>query len=125
MGLLNRIEEKGKMNSGESAAATDTIVTDIDRMQSIVAKHGSMGLKDIAVILKAGAKRVEELARILDKHGIAELYYPPVGEPLLRKIGAEGAQKKTFRKPPLLVTMGILLLVVIAVIAVLKIYGVL
>ncbi|MBI2108059.1 hypothetical protein HYU10_05215 [Candidatus Woesearchaeota archaeon] len=125
MGLLNRIEEKGKANSAESAAATDAIVTDIDRMQAIVAKHGSMGLKDIAVILKADAKRVEELARILDKHGIAELYYPPVGEPLLRKTGTAGPQRNAFKKPPLLVTMGILLLIAIAVIAVLKIYGVL
>lgn len=125
MGLLNRIKEKGNENIGESSAATDTIVTDIDRMQSIVAKHGSIGLKDIAVILKADAKRIEELARILNKYSIAELYYPPVGEPLLRKLGSGNAEKKGFKKPSLIITFGILLLIVVAVIFALKIYGIL
>lgn len=120
MGLLNKIELKENLGNEESE-----IVTDIDRMQSIVVKYGSISLKDIAVILRTDVKRVEELARVLNKYAIAELYYPPIGEPLVRKLNSDLGNKKSFTKPRLSVAFGVLLVISIAVIAALRIYGVL
>ena len=82
MGLLNKIE------IGEKASAQDIgIETDIDKVHNIVIKYGKMSVNDIATVLKSDAKRVEELGKILAKHKMAELYYPAIGVPELRRIG--------------------------------------
>src|SRR3989338_10278577 len=102
MGLLNRIEDKEKSGLGGSIEISSvpkeraSIETDIDKVHNVVEKYGSMALKDIAVALKLGTERVEELAKILDKYRMAELYYTPVGSAVLRKSGS--AEKNESRK---------------------------
>ena len=85
-----------------------------------------MAIKDIAVVLKLGAERVEELAKILDKYKMAELYYPPVGSAVLRKTGgsAKSGNNKKNKNLNLLIFGIISLIILIAMIVILKIYGV-
>lgn len=132
MGLLSRIEAREKTgvnkdfeiksNPKESAS----IETDIDKIHDVVEKYGSMSLKDIAVVLKLGAERVEELAKILDKYTMAELYYPPVGSAVLRKAGnnAKNESHKKNKNLNMLVFGSVSLFILIAAIIIMKIYGV-
>ena len=132
MGLLSRIEEKEKTGADESIGIksnpkeSQSIKTDIDKVHEIVEKYGSMALKDIAVVLKLGTERVEELAKILDKYRMAELYYPPVGSAVLRKTGS--AEKNDGRKKNknlnLLVFGSVSLIILVGAIVIIKIYGV-
>ena len=132
MGLLSRIEEREKTETKEGAGVksdskeTSSIETDIDRIHGVVEKYDSMALKDIAVVLKLGAERVEELAKILDKYRMAELYYPPVGSAVLRKTGS-GAKDEVHKKNKnlnLLVFGSVSLIILVGAIVMMKVYGV-
>ena len=85
-----------------------------------------MALKDIAVVLKLGTERVEELAKILDKYRMAELYYPPVGSAVLRKTGssAKNDGRKKNKNLNLLVFGSVSLIILVGAIVIIKIYGV-
>jgi len=132
MGLLGRIEEREKSRANENIGIkpnpeeSPSIQTDIDKIHIVVEKYGSMAIKDIAVVLKLGAERVEELAKILDKYKMAELYYPPVGSAVLRKTGgsAKSGNNKKNKNLNLLIFGIISLIILIAMIVILKIYGV-
>lgn len=119
MGLLEKIENREK-----ASAQSFGIETDIDKMHNIIMKYGRMSINDIASILKADVKRVEELGKILSKYKMVELYYPPIGIPELRNIG-HNSPGKTKNKNLNLIIFGLVLLVIaMGAIVFLKIYGI-
>jgi|GEM_PF-210299 len=62
-----------------------TIETDIDSVLDIVEKEGSIGILKIKEKLMIEEDKIEEWAKILEKEGLIELYYPAFGSPILRK----------------------------------------
>ncbi len=119
MGLLDKVE--GREKSGQGIG----IETDIDKMHDVVMKYGSMAVSEIATILKIDSKRVEELGKILHKHKMAELYYPPIGSPVLRKAGHKSSGRAQNKKLNLIVFGSISFAVLIGLIIILKMYGIL
>ena len=60
-----------------------TIETDIDRILNMVTTNVSIG----KIAKETGMKEdhIEELARILEEHGLIKIEYPAIGKPVLRR----------------------------------------
>jgi CBS domain-containing protein len=65
--------------------APEFIETDIDRMLRII-EEGPIAIDELARKVKVGEAQVEEWIRMLEKGGVVELIYPPVGKPLVRMV---------------------------------------
>ena len=61
------------------------IETDIDSVLKIVEKRGSIDIDMIKKELMIPEDKIEEWAKILEKHELLELHYPTFGKPKLRK----------------------------------------
>jgi CBS domain-containing protein len=61
------------------------IDTDIDEVLKIVERKGSIDIDDIKKRLLLPEDKIEEWGKILESHGLLELFYPAVGKPKLRK----------------------------------------
>lgn len=61
------------------------IETDIDNVLKIVEKKGSIDIGMVKKELMLPEDKIEEWAKILEKHGLLELHYPTFGKPKLRK----------------------------------------
>ncbi|MBW2981016.1 hypothetical protein KY360_06390 [Candidatus Woesearchaeota archaeon] len=59
--------------------------TAFDALHKIVEQKGKLKVSVIARYFSVNKKKVEEWASILEEHGLLELYYPPFGEPELRR----------------------------------------
>jgi len=59
--------------------------TAFDALYKIVEQKGKLKMSVIAKYFGINKKKVEEWATILEEHGLLEVYYPPFGEPELRK----------------------------------------
>lgn len=64
------------------------IYTAIDQIIEIVDSRGELPLQEVSRILNIPPERMEELAKILDEHGILQLHYPsnPLAKPVLRSL---------------------------------------
>jgi hypothetical protein len=71
----------------------------LDEIQRLVDSRGSITLASISKTLDLEKGILESWAKILDKSGILELYYPIMGEPLLRKRGYVEQKDKISSKP--------------------------
>ncbi len=60
--------------------------TDLDVLHKIIEKSGRIKLSAISRYFGVNQKKAEEWATILQEHKLAEIHYPPVGEPELKKI---------------------------------------
>lgn len=61
------------------------IETDIDEILRIVDRRGSIGVGEIQQKLMIPEDKIEEWGKILEKHNLLEMYYPPIGKPEFRK----------------------------------------
>ena len=71
-----------------SETASDLIgkyETDIDVLYKIIERIGRIKLSAIAKYFGVDQKKVEEWAQILHEHELVDIYYPPIGEPELRR----------------------------------------
>src|SRR3989338_9720628 len=60
--------------------------TYFDLLLEILNKRGLMTISEVARTFKITKQRAEEWANILSDHNLIILYYPPIGEPILKKI---------------------------------------
>jgi len=63
----------------------DSYETDFDKLHQIVEKYGRIKISDIAETFKISKKEAEEWASILERHGLATIYYPALGSPEIVK----------------------------------------
>ncbi len=59
--------------------------TDLDLLYEMIKSTGKMNLKEISEKFKITIAKAEEWAKILDKHKLLFLHYPPVGYPILKR----------------------------------------
>lgn len=67
--------------------------TPIDELFVMVMKEGSVNLGKAARKLKVHELQVEEWAKILEDHGLIEIYRPENGKPELRKSGFSSSEQ--------------------------------
>ena len=60
--------------------------TYFDLLLEILNKRGLMTISEVARTFKITKQRAEEWANILSDHNLIILYYPPIGEPMLKKV---------------------------------------
>ncbi len=59
--------------------------TDIDEILQIVERRGSIGMDEIQKRLTIPEDKIEEWGKILERHNLIEMFYPPIGKPEFRK----------------------------------------
>lgn len=59
--------------------------TEIDEILESVDSKGSVPVSDIAKRLNMSDDKAEEWGRILERHGLVDMVYPPVGRPVLKR----------------------------------------
>lgn len=81
-------EASQKGGSAKPLAEEQVIYTVIDSVIEIVDSKSEISLQELSKILNMSADQIEEIAKILDEHGILQLHYPsnPLAHPLLRSI---------------------------------------
>ncbi len=62
-----------------------SVETDIDEILQIVERKGSIGLGEIKKRLMLPEEKIEEWGKILERHNLIELFYPPIGKLEFRK----------------------------------------
>lgn len=70
---------------GEMEKVRMKIDTEIDDILEIVEKKGSINIGEIRQKLMLPEDKIEEWGKILEKHDLIELFYPPIGKPEFRK----------------------------------------
>jgi len=61
------------------------VETDIDEILKAVERKGSIGVDEIQQKLVIPEDKVEEWGKVLEKHNLLEVFYPPFGKPEFRK----------------------------------------
>ncbi len=61
------------------------IETELDEILKIVEREGSVSIDEIKKRVEIPEEKIEEWGRILEKHNLIEVYYPPVGKPIFKK----------------------------------------
>lgn len=61
------------------------VETDIDEILQIVERKGSISLGEIKKKLMLPEDKIEEWGKILERHNLIEMFYPPIGKPEFRK----------------------------------------
>lgn len=62
------------------------VETDIDKLLNLIKKK-PMPIEELAKKLKKNVDQVESWVRILEERGLVEIAYPPIGKPVVRRIG--------------------------------------
>jgi len=76
--LVRVIKEPEKMG-------VEFIETELDEILKIVEREGSVSIDEIKKRVEIPEEKIEEWGRILEKHNLIEVYYPPVGKPIFKK----------------------------------------
>lgn len=63
----------------------DEINTDLDDVLEAIERKGSISIPEIKQKLNMPEDKIEEWGRILEKHNLIEIFYPPIGRPIFRK----------------------------------------
>ncbi|HDD46316.1 MAG TPA: hypothetical protein ENG42_02485 [Candidatus Aenigmarchaeota archaeon] len=71
----------------------DYLETKVDRLYEIVKKRRKIKISEAASIMKVKPERIEEWAKILEDHGIIDIFYPIIGEAELRIKGDKDEKK--------------------------------
>jgi len=74
-----------KILEGREIERITKVETDIDEILKIVERRGAIGLGEIQKRLTLPEDKIEEWGKILEKHNLIELFYPPIGKPEFRK----------------------------------------
>ena len=90
-------EDKFKERSQSMVSIGPTYSTMIDKIYHHVKAVKSMNLKKLMKMFNLKRSEIEHWANILDEEGLLELYYPPVGEAMLR-VPEVAVSKKTKAK---------------------------
>ncbi len=61
------------------------IDTDVDDVLEIVDRRGTITIEEIKQKLNLPENKIEEWGRMLEKHSLIEIFYPPIGRPSFRK----------------------------------------
>lgn len=61
------------------------ISTEVDEVLDTVDKRGVVSVTEVSRRLGIDEAKVEEWGKVLEKHGLIEIFYPPVGKPFLKK----------------------------------------
>ncbi len=61
------------------------VETYLDEILKIVEREGSVSVDEIRKRLEIPESKVEEWGKVLEKHNLIEVYYPPVGKPVFKK----------------------------------------
>ena len=100
MGLSDRSKSQGKIKKNPSAdeqefspSAKPVLNTNIDLVYQEVLEKETIPLISLASKFKVSLNRIEEWARVLDKQGLLELYYPMMGGAKLRVKASKQAKK--------------------------------
>lgn len=85
-GELDRIGEKKEiLEKGGKLGATGKDETDLDQLYNYIQKYGKIKLYEVTSMFAVPKKIATEWMRILEDYQLAEVYYPAVGSPELRK----------------------------------------
>ncbi|MBN2127538.1 MAG: hypothetical protein JW703_04060 [Candidatus Diapherotrites archaeon] len=77
---------------------THLIITDFDRINSLVKEKQKISLIAVAKQLNLTQKRIAECAHILEKTGLIEINYPAIGAPVLMIKNFNENQKELIKK---------------------------
>jgi len=80
-----REEARKMMRKKLTKIPINMIETDIDKLMIIIEEKKSVSVKDLSKALNVEVERIENWAKILEKHGLIEIEYPIIGLPRLRK----------------------------------------
>ncbi|MFH8132569.1 MAG: hypothetical protein QW321_03125, partial [Candidatus Aenigmatarchaeota archaeon] len=58
--------------------------TDIDRILAVIKEKKRVKFSELEKMFNVSKEVIEEWAKILEDHGLAEIFYPAIGEPELR-----------------------------------------
>ncbi|MGC8812371.1 MAG: CBS domain-containing protein [Candidatus Aenigmatarchaeota archaeon] len=58
--------------------------TDIDKILAVIKERKRVKFSELQKMFEVSKETIEEWARILEDHGLAEIFYPAIGEPELR-----------------------------------------
>jgi CBS domain-containing protein len=58
--------------------------TDIDRILAVIKEKKRVKFSELEKMFEVSKETIEEWAKILEDHGLAEIFYPAIGEPELR-----------------------------------------
>lgn len=96
MGLLDKVDKQTpkEAHSSKEQPAGKKFVTKLDKIYYKVNEDNDVKLKDLAASLSIPVKQVEGYAKLLDKQGLAKIYYPAIGSARLKSI-----QQKIEKKP--------------------------
>lgn len=61
------------------------VETYLDEILKIVEREGSVSIDEIRKRLEIPESKIEEWGKVLEKHNLIEVYYPPVGKPVFKK----------------------------------------
>ncbi|MDI6798523.1 MAG: CBS domain-containing protein [Candidatus Aenigmarchaeota archaeon] len=81
--ILNSIAKL--MSTEEKKKFLAIMETDVDKILSIIKEKGRISFDKIAKLFNVDMNTVENWAKILEDHGLAEIFYPAIGSPELRE----------------------------------------
>jgi CBS domain-containing protein len=58
--------------------------TDIDKILAVIKERKRVKFSELEKMFEVSKETIEEWAKILEDHGLAEIFYPAIGEPELR-----------------------------------------
>lgn len=89
--------------------------TNLDAVVRLIEKYNRLSFSDVARTFGIGKDLVEEWGKILEEHGLIEVYYPPIGEPELRKRGVKIEEKHINKRVLFYVGAGALFILLLVV----------
>lgn len=117
MGLFEKATKEERVIEAPTAAYE----TELDKLYYAVKEAGNISLKELSAKLNISPNILEKYAKILEENGLITLYYPSIGSMRLIKKGI-AVKKPANKKKNLLIFAVVLLILISAVIAYLKLY---
>ena len=126
MGLLDKLEQKAPIKEQENnKEPVKRFLTIPDKIYYLVNDSKVITLKEISNNLGLPYKQIEEYSKLLDKQGLAKLYYPAIGSPRLISIEPTKEKVKLKNKRIRLIIFTILAVIIAAFIVYLLQTGIL
>jgi len=73
------------MSKEEKKKFLAILETDVDKILNIIKEKGKISFTEIAKMFNVSSETVEEWAKILEDHGLAEIFYPAIGSPEIKE----------------------------------------
>jgi len=118
MGLLDKVNKNGKIKKTDKTVKKKEDSLDVttipDKIYHLIEKEGKIKLHDIAENLSMSKRDAEEWVKMLDKQGMAELHYPTIGSPIVKKIGHKNEKGFSLSKTTKLIIFTIVVVIVVS-----------